>query len=489
MSINIRLNAQKVQLVTWPPRAGDGPSWLRDKASLRSALREAVADSQGAAGLRELLRDAGAGGVGPATDDQLVELAVGLVEEGRLMLLPPEWRWRPKLVAATTKPSSAAPAQAGPVPKAQRTWFQVKVVDEKTGDPVSSVRLKITLPDGVEDYYTTSAGGLVRIDDIPAGTCDISCDLTGATMQDTYEFKGVGEPPPPAPDAKVWPSRKIGASNLKRIAEIERHKVKDGESILSLATAAGFDWKFLARFNWGTDVPKEINRRLVDDEGIWKKTKDGKNYMFTSTDHPGIVFIPKKWEKTGLSTATEHVFKVRHIVPMVVRLETIDGHRIPEASYTITWSNKDQAEGTLGPQGIDMIEDPPPGPFQIEYKDLHEVLAKGLAAQARALIEKKDRPALLQVLKYDTETVAATVKFYDKYFNTYSGKGMVEDLYKQFTDPNERAVMEFLLVSGGVKVKTGAEVAQDPIDEPLDIETDASFGKVGALEPGGGANG
>ena len=40
-------------------------------------------------------------------------------------------------------------------------------------------------------------------------------------MEDTYEFKGEGEPPKPGPKDKVWPSRKISASNLKRIAEIE----------------------------------------------------------------------------------------------------------------------------------------------------------------------------------------------------------------------------------------------------------------------------
>ncbi|MCA9288588.1 MAG: hypothetical protein KDA05_08385, partial [Phycisphaerales bacterium] len=303
------------------------------------------------------------------------------------------------------------------------------------------------------------------------------------------EFKGEGEPPKPGPKDKVWPSRKISASNLKRIAEIERHKVKDGESIDSLAKANGFDWKFLSRFNWGTDVPKEINKHLVDDNGIWKPTKDGKNFSFTSTDHPGIMFIPKKWEKTGLATGKEHVFKVRHIVPLVVRLETVEGHRIPEADYEITWANEDTHEGTLGPQGIDMIEDPPPGEFTIEYKDLHLVLAKGLAAQARDAMDERDKAVLIEVLKYDKETAENVVQFYDKYFDTYSGKGFIEDLYSQFPDEDEQIVLEFLLAHGEQEVKSGAELVEQEPDSALPAETDEAFGKVGALEGQGGGGG
>lgn len=485
--IRIRFNAEQVQLVPWPPRRGDGPSWLTDRSALRAALEETLADEQGATDLRDLLADAGLAGVQRLPDEELVDAAMGMIEEGRLMILPPQWRWRPKMPSSTTteaQEDSAAPVQRTPV---TRTWVGFKIVDEKTGDPVSSVRLKVQLPDGVEEFFTTSAAGTVRIDDIIPGTCEVSCDLTGATMQDSYEFKGEGEPAKPGPNDKVWPSKGISGSSLKRIVLIERHKVKDGESILSLATAAGLKWQALAKFNWGTDVPTEINKHLVDDNGIWKPTKDGKNFSFTSTDHPGIMFIPKKWEKTGLGTGKEHVFKVRHINPFRVRLETIKGHRIPEAKYEITWANKDTKQGQLGPQGIDMIEDPPPGKFTIEYKDLHEVLAKGLAAEARKLMDKGTQEELLQLLKYDKETTKNLVKFYDQYFNTYTGKGLIEDLYKKFPAQDERDVLEFLLATNGEEIKEEAEVTEPLIYDAIESETDEKFGKVGALQPGGGA--
>lgn len=485
MPIRIRYNAQQVQLVTWPPRPGEGPSWLRDTSSLRNALRDAVAEPGGSAELREMLIQSGASGVQRADDQRLIELAIGLIQDGRMMLLPPEWRWRPRLMVSVIDEASAPPAeQAAKKAPPAKTFFAIKIVDEKTGDPVSSVRLKITTPDGVEDYQTTSPGGTIRMNEIPQGTCDVACDLTGATMQDSYEFKGEGQPPPPPDPTKVWPSNKISASNLKRIVEIVRHKVTDKDSIDSLAKANGLDWKFLSRFNWGTDVPVEINKHLRSDNGIWKPTADGKNWSFTATDHPGIMFIPKKWEKTGMSTGVEHVIKIRHIVPFHVRLETMRGNRIPEAKYAITWANKDTKEGQLGPQGIDMIEDPPPGKFKLEYKDLHEVLAKGLAADARAAMDKGTQGDLLQILKYDKEATKNLVKFYDQYFNTYTGKGFIEDLYKKFPSQDERDVLEFLLATNAQEIKEEAQVIEPLIYTPLEIETDNKFGKVGALTPG-----
>ena len=53
-------------------------------------------------------------------------------------------------------------------------------------------------------------------------------------------------------------------------------------------------WQELAKFNWQTDVPREINEHLAKDVGCTRKTRDGKNYIFTSEDDPGIIYIPKK---------------------------------------------------------------------------------------------------------------------------------------------------------------------------------------------------
>ena len=62
------------------------------------------------------------------------------------------------------------------------------------------------------------------------------------------------------------------------IVTVERHKVRSGESLDSIAKSAGLTWQDLATFNWGTADPDEINLRLRDDIGCTKKTADGVNY-------------------------------------------------------------------------------------------------------------------------------------------------------------------------------------------------------------------
>jgi hypothetical protein len=115
----------------------------------------------------------------------------------------------------------------------------------------------------------------------------------------------------------------------KRIAEIEEHKVKTGESIKSLADANGLRWQELAKFNWGTDVPDEINKHLRDEVGCTKKTRDGYNYMFDDLDDPGIMYIPKQWSEDGLQTDKTHTIRVTFAYELQFVLVSEDsGHRL-----------------------------------------------------------------------------------------------------------------------------------------------------------------
>jgi hypothetical protein len=67
-----------------------------------------------------------------------------------------------------------APPPPPPPPKKQeKTWIEFKVVEDGTGKPVPGVRLRITTPDGIENFYTTNASGLVRIEGLEAGTCEV----------------------------------------------------------------------------------------------------------------------------------------------------------------------------------------------------------------------------------------------------------------------------------------------------------------------------
>jgi len=74
------------------------------------------------------------------------------------------------------------------------------------------------------------------------------------------------------------------------------YRVKDGDSIKSLADNLGMRWQDLAILNWGTCDPDEINWYLEHYVGCRKKTASGLNFVFTGTDVPGIMWLPRPLE-------------------------------------------------------------------------------------------------------------------------------------------------------------------------------------------------
>lgn len=74
-------------------------------------------------------------------------------------------------------------------------------------------------------------------------------------------------------------------------------KVKSGDSWWTLAEtaearAAGMTANDLCYFNYKTRTPAEINWYLYNKTGCRSTTKDGKNYIFTNADRPGVVYLP-----------------------------------------------------------------------------------------------------------------------------------------------------------------------------------------------------
>ncbi|KAA0989238.1 LysM peptidoglycan-binding domain-containing protein [Dyadobacter aurulentus] len=80
---------------------------------------------------------------------------------------------------------------------------------------------------------------------------------------------------------------------MLNIAQVVKYKVKDGDTLESLANSHGMTWRELAKYNFGTVDPDEINELLHSQVGCIKKTKDNKKFIFTGEDKPGIIYIPK----------------------------------------------------------------------------------------------------------------------------------------------------------------------------------------------------
>lgn len=203
------------------------------------------------------------------------------------------------------------PPPVPPPPEPEKAWFEVRVVDDATSQPIPGVKLEITLPNGKAQPNSTRADGRVRLEEIDPGSCKVKgvFDPDAARIERSVDFVAIS-PTPVEPAPPNAPPPNLSSATL---AEIEAHKVQTGETIDSLARGANLTWQQLSLFNWGTSVPEQINEHLRDEVGCTKKTADGYNYVFTSDDDPGIVFIPRVWEQSGLATEVEHVVRVRKV--------------------------------------------------------------------------------------------------------------------------------------------------------------------------------
>jgi hypothetical protein len=109
------------------------------------------------------------------------------------------------------------------------------------------------------------------------------------------------------------------------------HRVKTGESLQSIAESYGLTWQALALFNFGTDEPREVNHCLHAYTGCRQRTKDRKNFIFTSSDVPGVIYVPKPKLEFGLATGTAYRLHLKGpTVYSRVEVQTVDdfGHRL-----------------------------------------------------------------------------------------------------------------------------------------------------------------
>lgn len=95
-----------------------------------------------------------------------------------------------------------------------------------------------------------------------------------------------------------------------------RYTPRDGDTLQRIAereTADGnpLTWQELARFNWGTDDPGEVDARLRDELGCRRRDADNR-YVVSTDDVPrGELLIPVRYERPGLAIEQTHTLRVR----------------------------------------------------------------------------------------------------------------------------------------------------------------------------------
>ena len=95
------------------------------------------------------------------------------------------------------------------------------------------------------------------------------------------------------------------------------HHVRTGETLESVAREHGLTWQQLARYNWNTTDPRDVNNHLRTDVGCTRRPDGGRFYVFDDADDTGIILIPHACGETGLETDRWHTIHVRkkEVVP------------------------------------------------------------------------------------------------------------------------------------------------------------------------------
>jgi hypothetical protein len=154
-----------------PSRAALGRTF-RDPADAVAFLRGLRSDDSDLAVLRKLLWDLQPGlDVSRLDDQQVLEEAARCLAGGDAQVASPGAAAELIRGGAEVEPREAEPEQpaAGP----QTSWIKFKVVDDETGEPIPDVKLEVRLPNGNAREYSTRPDGMIEVDEIDPGTCDI----------------------------------------------------------------------------------------------------------------------------------------------------------------------------------------------------------------------------------------------------------------------------------------------------------------------------
>jgi hypothetical protein len=303
---------------------------LADAFRARSLLEQFLFDSYDMMVLRDIYAEwAGPGSLVHVSDHDIIAALARRISIGELRVVR-EPEFRPG--GGRIERAEPEPELAGPAATETKHWIKIKVVDDRTGNPIAGVKMLVRQPNGFEREYETRPDGMIEVHELDPGTCDARSTLEQAHIDDALDFVARGETPAAA---EALATTRLRPGGPLRILEVEYHKVQTGESIASLAAGAGLSWQQLAEFNWDTSVPTKINERLRSEVGCTKKTADGHNYMFDSSDDPGIVFIPREWTATGLATDQTHTIRVKYRTRTIYLYDERRERRLPHYEYLL----------------------------------------------------------------------------------------------------------------------------------------------------------
>ncbi len=351
-------------------------------------------------------------------------------------------------------------------------WIEFELIWDDSEEPVGMVELDIETVYGQIKTKKSNQGGVLRLEDIERGACKI---ITKVPKNITVDQCAVPAPLLPTIEKKAAKYSKTDqAENYlsenhseepakeekekretpKAIVVLENRKVKTGETLKTIAIQADMEWQELAYFNWGTRDPKEIEECLINQVGCSKKKNN--EYVFDDSDSPGIIYIPKPWQERGYPTGLTNVIRLAKLKALHLELITEEGVQLPEIEYLLKFSDGSEQAGAVGKNGSALILYPSMLDYDIDYPNPLDLRAKEFAGTIRREFEEHKTEKLFKLLAREEELIKATIAVYDKYFNTYTKKGFMEDVYQEVTDPSALFVLEGVMELLGIETKRSA---------------------------------
>jgi hypothetical protein len=367
--------------------------------------------------------------------------------------------------AAGTAGSTSAQASAGSPaqtdgskqPSKKIHWVKFRVIDEKSGLPISGIVLTIRLSGNRHIESTTDRQGLVAVSDLDDTTCSVTSSLKHATLDSTFNWVSTGTGSEtlsnPASDVDPWDSDAPKKATVisrtgARVAKIQEYKVTKGDTLQKLAAKAKMTVAELITFNWSRSATAKSFLR--DYVGCTKRDRITKEYILDSSDDPGIISIPAIWEETGLAVDQVHEIRVKPACDFRIMLRNQEQLAIPEVKYEATFADGSKRNGRLGRSGIVLIKDPPAGKVEVAYPDYEDIEVKSLAASMRKAIEEKNTNQILHILKQNDVLVKRVSETYSQYYNDLSTKGMAEDIYENVNPGPDLEAIGILLLRAKV---------------------------------------
>jgi len=113
-----------------------------------------------------------------------------------------------------------------------------------------------------------------------------------------------------------------------------QYSVQPGDTLASIVSRTcepGVTWKDLARYNWGTDDPAEVNRALIEIVGCRKPEDDpSRSVLDPALGTNRRILVPRIFRRDGLPTEQTHSIFVRKILPApAISITRLDKWFIP----------------------------------------------------------------------------------------------------------------------------------------------------------------